>query len=199
MAVEADVIKITVNGTLAGQAADNVYHYLMDTGTATATQILDSFVLNVLNNILPVQSQTYSAYKVIVNNLQNVADNAVMTYTNKQGARSGDCNPSFVAYGFEFIPFLAGVNHGGKRIAGCAETDVSNSLPSALITSQLNTIANIMGSYLGAGVTGELRPVIARYVEDIDGHQIFQAAFGVSGVAFKRVTSQVSRLLGRGS
>jgi len=199
MAVIGDVFRVEVHGVLAGQSADNVYHYLCDTGSATASQFLTAFKTQIIENVMFMQSVSYQLSTIKVKNLQNPSDNAVEAYVGENGSRGGDCNPSFLAYGFEFIPYISGVNDGGKRIAGCAETDVANSLPSAFAVSQLGTIAFVLGSYVGAGASGDFAPVIARYVEDADGHQIFQAAFGISAVAFKRVTSQVSRLIGRGS
>lgn len=185
-----DVVQITCNYTLDGEAMSNVFYYELQQDS-DETEILTQFDTEVASNIRSVQSSSLSWQSIKMKNVTNNASEAELTYNPSPiGVRAGEYLPGFSAWGFKLVRSSTATNNGAKRIGGIAESDAQGNVPVAAVVPALEALGTILATPVTLpSVTGDMVPIIYRFPTGTDPEvrNIIQ-----SGI-FKRITTQNSR------
>jgi hypothetical protein len=116
--------------------------------------------------------------------------------TSYGGHVSGDCLPTFVAWDFTLLRGGLGERNGYKRIAGVAETQQHEGIPTTGANTLLALVAAGMNTAFDSG--GDVyNPVIRRgTINRVPQNPA--KYYSVSNVLFARIGSQNSRKVGHG-
>lgn len=128
---------------------------------------------------------------VAVENIGGGVDYAERTIVPAiDGERTGPSMPRFVAAGFEYRRDEVGQRSGAKRFGRVAETDVSYNDPTGPYTAVCDALALILAEPIQVGLVDIFFPVILERPAISGG---IWGDHGISGVLFKRITTQNSR------
>lgn len=201
-----DVIQIIDVQTYLLQTVQNVYEFFVYelTGTVTLEEIALEWVDTVLTPVRNIQADDINHDYLAVKNLSNGVDIWDET-TNLPGVVvSTNPSPSFVAVGIQLLRSTAITRHGGKRISGISDDNITgNSLVGVALTNMpaLLTALSAELNVVGADGTASLYPVIVgRYPQGSPnaGEMDLSKLNPIQGAQFKRVTTQNTRKAGRG-
>lgn len=169
----------------------NVFGYDSPTGAVTQS-VFDGFVSAwrsaVLDKLIPLVPSNIQYTKLAIRDMsgggyefENIFSPIVT------GSSGAEMLPKFVAYGFQYNRATVGQRSGAKRFVGVNEAGQSNGVPTGVTVGLLATLATALGSTIVAP-SGDWVPKILHKtgVGTADGHDI-------SGVVFKRITTQNSR------
>lgn len=192
-----DVYQCVANATLLAQECRLVFHYQVTAdplGGSTAAQLATFVIGNVLPAILPFASDQLEFGQVETFNYDNTADFDVQDSGGLTGAVTGDCNPPFVAFGFELVRATRECHNGSKRVPGVPAASITNGVVNSGVLPDLATFATAYGAtQSGGGI--DYSPVIFRKPSPAIPAGV---AFVTNGAIYKRITSQGSRKFGRG-
>lgn len=202
---------------LNSQQVLNVYFYIKlaeVTGYPTdAEAVANAWNTSVRVPLVAVQTASLSHTGIRVYNLFDPADMFEQDYTVPvNGTVAGDFLPNFVSWGFTSPRTNRDIRAGKRRIAGCAETHVSGSVPTGGALTLLNTLAIGFNASLDAGsptVTDSFVPIIVKRVKTVlpNGEASYRlpenSAEGdhvlATNWAFQFITTQNSRKIGNGA
>jgi hypothetical protein len=153
------------------------------------SQIAISFNADLLSLIEGVQSVEVSGVDIRVR-LFGGGVEEVQNIDTQAGDQTGECTPSFNAWGFILNRTNIDIRNGSKRFAGISETDVVGNGPATPIITALDNVAIGLQATLILANGAELSPVIYRRESFLDGDWFGSV---VADAAFRKVTSQVSR------
>jgi len=203
LAATGDIIEVKMSWGWSSTIPEfiNIFHY-QNTG--------DPFFIDVdaVNAFFDAASETGEFVEVLLNALSSVVQILSVEMTNLDnpddfalyvlptpvaGDISGDSMPSFVAYGYTYERSTRATRNGAKRFVGVPEQSVSNGVivPAAVFGVQAIAAAlEVPVSFsVDAGIDNALTPTIVRKT----GTFTYSATNLVSGVTYKRVTTQNSR------
>lgn len=194
---------------LAGQEVLNVYFYENNelSGTATAQDLIDSFVGQVLPEIAATQTDNILHTEIRVRNLFDASDNANEAISVPGDRAVGDYVSTFNAIGFRLVQDNGAVKNGAKRFAGYHESDSADGvITDPAMVALLTTLAAALTGTLDVGIIATWLPVIIKRIlvspgeyrlPTNDGETVFGAI--TDAVFNPLVTSQVSRKIGVGA
>ena len=185
------VYQIRLRQTMLGQNIVNIFYYKDDeTGPAVGlSAVTTAFNDLVLPAVFDIQSFEVEGVDLRTRLLGGGVED-VISLAGQFGARVGDAQPSFNAYGFKLIRTNINIRNGSKRFAGVAEADTDGNNPTPEMDGILADVATALAETLILTNSAELTPVIFRQDSFIDPDW-----FGsiVAGASFQKLTSQVSR------
>jgi len=185
-----DRFKVTVHQTLFTEPLVNVFCYEQTGGTGGAFELGTAFLSDVWDVVQTTQSdEVLTSHVEVINEDDDTDFSSILCTSGCAGTRTGDTMPRFVAWAFRLNRASRASRHGQKRIAGPVETDITDGVANALITTNLANAASAMKADVddGLGNTWEIK--IARY-NDLGA---LIATFNVSSVQYVRVSTQNSR------
>lgn len=128
-----DTYEVKLQGTFLGQAIEANFHYLQTVGTDNADNLANAFENLVLPAILSISSASVNYTRLAVKNLDSATDFHERTLSSV-GSRGGENMQSFGTWSFTYLTNRSDSKSGGKRFAGCVETDQANGVA---LTQQL--------------------------------------------------------------
>lgn len=194
-----DVYELKLSGNTLGQTVLNIFYYEMTVGSGGgASELGLTFYGNVVLSLLPIVSSDTTYTDIEIRNLANGQDFYVNNFS-VNGTRGGTSATSFVAWGFRLNPVNVNFRAGGKRIGSVSNVDINDNAPVSGILSALNTVAADFGKALiQSGNT--YRPRIKHQLPIIDTNAPIEYDYiNVGSAEFARVTSQRTRMAGRGA
>jgi hypothetical protein len=193
-------VTITAGASSYGDV-QNVFVYEQTAGTGNAHTLADAFISDVLAGIVNIISSATVFTQIDVVNLEDPADFWTEPIT-EAGALGGDFMPPFVAAAFEYVRATRSVSNGRKSFGWIPEDQVNSGFPISGYLTALNLVATTLGNNVDDVTTSSSwEPVIWRrpgtYVSGVvTDPGLF---YPISAVVFKRISSQNTRKIGRGS
>jgi len=191
-----------------GQEVLNVYFYENNNvlnGGATAEDLANCFIDQVLPEILDVQSDNVTHTEIRVRNLFTPSD-AHVAAISEAGENGTDTNSSFVAIGFKLVQPNGALRNGAKRIAGIPEGIMADGVVTdATYITALDQVGAAMADTLSISLADVFMPVVVGRILDGGSYRLpenfGEAVLGaiIEGVFSALVTSQVSRKVGVGA
>lgn len=202
-----DVYELVDVQDMAGQEVLNVYFYENNNalnGGATAADLANAFVEQVLPSIIAIQSDNVTHTEIRVRNLFAPADNHVLA-VSEEGVNGTDTMPTFNAIGYRLVQNNGAIRNGAKRIAGVPEeVSTDGVLTGTTYLEALDTLGEAMASTLSILLADVFMPVVVGRVLDGGQYRLPESAeeavLGaiVEAVFNVLVTSQTSRKIGVG-
>lgn len=184
---------------LLGQQCLNVYYYESQGDGDIVGDLRAAFIEDVLPQLRALQTQQVTHVRIDTLNVTTGLDYEEYTHPSPlNGNQSGETSPSFVAWGFRYNRASRDSRHGYKRIPGVGEGAIADGVPVAGIATPIANLAASLQIAIGDSTGGPtyLPRIVRRTgVAPLETY----TAFPVQSVGFVRVTSQVSRRVGRGS
>lgn len=202
-----DILQITDVQTYLDQQMLNVYFFRVDVlGSAvTYEDVADYFQTQIVLPVKAMQSSATTHTFTVIKNLTNGLD-IFEDPANLLGESSFEAGPSFVAASFRLLRSTALTRHGAKRIGGLAEEAYNGNGISAAYVGAASTVATALGAPVEVDSAGDLdltmTPVIVgRYPQgDPNAGQLDLSKINeVASAQFIRISSQVTRRMGRGA
>jgi len=190
MADTLDVVRIRDFQRMAGEDIVNVYHYSILEDGVLLSDVAQNFFLQVITPMRDIQSQLMDHISLEVEVVSGVFDSYLLPWGSViPGNVAGEYLPPFVAWGFQLNRTNKLTRNGSKRIAGVAESQVSNGAAAAGAASFLATMATALGEDLEEDAIAIASPAIVRYAPGgaVDTWQ------PVASVTYRRLTTQNTR------
>lgn len=154
-------------------------------------QFADQFIATIVppvTDIMSVSSYILTVEFYELNGTGYVARTG--TGVTTRGARTGETMPGFCAWGFQYLRAATGDRSGSKRIGTISETDVVNGVAATGVSAVLNACADALAAPIQFGVIDTWFPEI---LERPVPPSTVWGSHPISGVTYKRVTTQNSR------
>lgn len=163
----SDIYKCTDYQRLpSGEQILNVYFYERVGVTGDASDLIATFVSDMLSAVKGVQSSALVHYLARVENLGDVGDFDEFTAAGDVGDLTAPLRNEWDAYAFTLRPSTRDVRPGSKRIGGVAENDAGYTngvVTDAAILTLLQTVRTQLGAIL-SGTLDTYIPVIIKRV-----------------------------------
>ena len=197
-----DIVQFTINWKILGEPAQNVFHYRVITNDEPENderlcEYFRAHYLFWLQDILSVEAVSDGI------TFENLTDGlSIFEYSQGfQGTGTGDCHPSFTAWGFRLNRVTKATRHGYKRFGGIPESFISNNYPVAGLTQALEEMETLLAEDIVLDVDPPgnpsivLRPVIVGASLNAEGkyERDLTRINGVGSASFYGVTTQSSR------
>lgn len=170
----------------------NVFWYEGAAG-GVATDVANAFIADVLPDIRNVQTDDVVYDRIVVEELNDVADFAEVSIVSS-GAIVGTALPAFIALGFRLNRTTRLTRHGQKRFAGIAESDIENESVVGTTNTNIPALETALAQVISlAG--GDYQPVIMERVLN-EVTQVYEISGNTNNVAsaqFTGVTTQNTR------
>jgi hypothetical protein len=192
------VYRAKLFGRIFAQVTENVFYYYIDADPSSdvqASQFKDAMVTNFGTLLSAVTSTQWTSEHVQVDNLSDPQDFSDTATSEFGGDIAGDCLPSFVAWGFEYGKPAQGYRNGSKRFAGVPEAAQVNGVIDPSVVAAINALAAGLFAPLELTTLGRAVPAILYRATNIAPFPNGQPA---KFVIYKDITSQRSRLVGKG-
>jgi hypothetical protein len=194
----AGLFKVVVTsqyGSDIGNPFVNVYGYRSNLAVVNEeVELSNAWQAQVMPEQIKVQLNLMKIIRVEVYNVTNgIGYVDAHPTTGNTGLRTGSGMPSFIAWGFQYNRATAGKRNGAKRFGACSETDVDGDGPTSGMRVVLDAFAVKLGDPLQIGIIETWFPEI---LERKPAGVFPWTSHAISGVQFKRVTSQNSRKYG---
>lgn len=171
-----DILRVTHDYTVAGQAAKNVFFYRVDTLTVSSVEpfaVLDELSSTWETAFGVFATTNTTSVKIAVDNLTDGLEFSEYT-TGWTGGRTGAVAPSFIAVNVTLQRDTKITRNGSKRIGGWLETDFSGNnmtLPQSYIDAIEDYCATGYNfiDYDGAGNDCTWSQVIVGRTKNVDG------------------------------
>jgi len=190
-----DIYRLKHTQELAGQQVINVYFYEHAAGSGGAEDLNVAFILDVLPAVRDIQAQSLIHVSLEAENVDDLVDYALHSFTGVNGLQAGEYLASFVAWSFIQNRTSKATRHGHKRVAGVVEGAVTNGIATAGQITVLNAYAEAVGSDIEDATGNTFSPVIVRNPDD----EPTRIVNPVSSAAYQRLTTQSSRKIGVGA
>lgn len=196
---ENQIYRLTDRQTLHGQECLNVYHYKAGAGDSSSLDLIAAFINDVFPAIDDIQNIDLAHVRLDCVNLDTGLDYLEYVHgTPWMGVVTGEAMPSFVAWGFRLTRADRQSRHGYKRIPGVSEGDINDGVATAPAAANLIGFAAVLaGTIQASGGNCEYTPVILK-TTGTPADPVY-TDYPIAGVQYVRVTSQVTRRVGRGS
>jgi hypothetical protein len=191
----AGLFKIVLTSLVSGNLANpfiNVFGYRSNLAVVNEEQALgDAFDAQMIPEVRKIVKDTMTFVRIEVYNVTNG-----LGYYDKHpipalaGLRTGDAQPNFNAWAFQYNRVNVGQRNGAKRFGLMSETDTTGPNPTAGMTVILDALAVKLGAALKVGVIDTWFPEI---LERKPSGVYPWTSHPILGVQFKRITSQNSR------
>jgi hypothetical protein len=195
------LLTLRAHSVINSQSVQNVFAYELDSGSGGAPALNDAFAIVVLPDIQAVLVGDTFIDDLYTVNLDDPAD-----YDDKvissSGLVSGDAMPSFVAWEFEYVRATRAVNNGRKAFGMVSESSVTIGEADAAIIGALTTLAVTLSAPVPtAGLTSTWLPRIFRRPGTYSSGVVAAPGqfFPISDVRYRKVSTQSTRKVGRGS
>jgi hypothetical protein len=202
MGVVGDRFLLTLRGESVtnAQAIQNVFAYELTAGAGSCVDLNTVWVTTVLISVQNITSTGFIINDISTVNLDDPSDFDIHSI-GSAGIKVGDQMPSFVAFEFEYQRATRAVNNGRKAFGLVAESTVSNGGADAGIITDLNILAGQLESpIISLAPAATWTPRIFRrpgtYASGVTPPP--GAMFPISGVQYRRVSTQNTRKTGRG-
>lgn len=191
----ANVVRITVKGTLVTEQVINTYYYANVLTVLPFSSVIDAFQSNVLATQANVQSTLLTYNSIEIQQVKGgvAFDSKAIAQT---GLNGGDTMPPFVAWDFTLVRGGALERNGYKRLPGVPESAVDNGFANGTALPNLAVVATALGADFNNGIE-VWTPVIRR----TRVNKVIQSPpkyFSISSAIYSRVGSQNSRKYGHG-
>lgn len=212
-----DVYEVIDVQDLFGQEVQNVYFYLQEAAFiplagSIAQALAEEFVEEFIPLIALTQAVNIMHVEVRVRNLFDPTDAGIaVTGVIGEQADTGGILPSFNAWGLQFNTDNASVRPGAKRIAGIAEINQNNGVPTPGMIDALNDLGDALAAPITGGLIIEddiMFPVVVKRVRSgTSGNYEYRLPETSGELVFGRiietlvkllVTSQITRKIGVG-
>lgn len=204
-----DIYEITDKSVFFGQEVDNIYFYQQTSAVDApdAADVAAAYIGQVLPDVCDIQNVEVLHTEIIVRNLFNVSDNAVVSISEPgTGSGAADLFPVFNAVGFKLNQDNGAVKNGAKRYAGCPEANATDGvIDSAGFITTLDALGDTLDDVLLHGIIPTFVPVVVKRLlsgsDYVLPDNLGDAVFGtiVEAVWNTLITSQNSRKIGVGS
>jgi hypothetical protein len=191
----AGLFKVVLTSLASGNLANpfvNVFGYRSNLAVVNEEQALgDAFDAQMIPEIRKVTSAAMSYVRVEVYNVTNG-----LGYYDKHpvpallGLRSGDAQPNFNSWGFQYNRVNVGQRNGAKRFGLICENDTSGPVASAAMVVILDALSAKLQAALKVGIIDTWFPEI---LERKPAGVYPWTSHPILGVQYKRITSQNSR------
>lgn len=191
-----DIYQLTLFASFLGQAITNVFHYrLLEVGSGAggADNLGASFADNILDDLIPLQSESLGYTGLVCMNLHNLSDFVETPLTLEGLLEIADDNnaPSYVALVYRYGRTAAGQRYGYKRFSGLVESQISGNAFTGNVTDANDLATALIGNQGGVLYDGwSFKPFIASrpivYGDNPSGYV-------PPNCVFRGVTTQVSR------
>ena len=184
-----------------GQQIDNVFCYEQTAGTGDASELVFQFGEEVYAPIMNILSVYWVPIQIVAYNLEVPTDYATRV-TSVTGTVTGEAEPSFVGFAFEYVRTSRVFNNGRKTFGPIAQADVLQNGPSDDALTRLEALATELNSPIEDIGTGSswVPRIWRRPGTYASGVVAAPGAFNApQAVIFRRVSSQNTRKTGRGS
>lgn len=156
-------------------------------------ELSNAFRTQVIPELAKVVSDIREFTRVEVYNVTNGTGYYDFNYvTPVPGLRTGDIQPFFTAWGFQYNRITAGKRNGAKRLGPISEADTSGTNPTPTMIGLLNTLAGVLGGSLTVGIIQTWFPII---LERKPTGVYPWTYHSILNVQYKRITTQNSRKL----
>lgn len=194
--------------TLAGQEILNVYFYRQNNLAVSpvAQDLIDSYIGQVLPDIVATQTDNLLHTEIRVRNLFDASDSASDSISVPGGRPVGDYVSTFNAIGFALDQDNGAIKNGAKRYAGYHESDSEDGvITDPAMTALLVTLGAAITGTLDYGIIATWLPIIVKRLlvspgvyrlPENSGEQVYGSI--IDAVFNPLVTSQVSRKIGVG-
>lgn len=197
-----DIIQLTVHWRILDQRSLNVFHYrvLVNDEINNDERICQYFRAHYNFWLRDILSDKAIADRITFENLTNGL--SIFEYPQGfQGTATGDCSPSFVAWGFRLNRVSKLTRHGYKRFGGVPESFIANNYQVPGLNVALREMETLLASDIILDVEPPgnpklvLRPVILGTKKDAQGNYIrdLTKVNGIASATFYGVTTQNSR------
>jgi hypothetical protein len=195
------LVTVRAHSVINSQAIQNVFAYELMSGSGGANVLNDTFASQVLLPMSAVLSTDTFIDDLYTVNLDDPSDYDLKVISGA-GSVSGDTMPSFVAWEFEYVRATRAVNNGRKALGMLSESSVTGGEAASGILTDLNNLATTFSAdVVGTGLTPVWTPRIFRRPGTYSSGVVAAPGqfFPISDVRYRRVSTQSTRKVGRGS
>jgi len=193
-------VTLTSDFSVLGEL-QNVFVYEQTAGSGNASTLAEAFQSDVLAAIVNIISGNTTYTQLDVINLDNTSDFHTMALT-EVGAIAGEALPPFVTAAFEYVRADRAVQNGRKSFGVIAESSQSNGFATPDYVTACGLVATALESDVEDTATSSLwEPVIWRRPGTYASGVVTAPGefYPINGVVFKRISTQNTRKIGRGS
>lgn len=185
----------TVFSYLGVVAMNRYYYSQISTDDPTTEDLANAWIEDVYPSVKAIQSSEAALVQVVCINLDNPVDFYETAVTGAVGDRSANGSPPFTSWTYTLFRNDRTFRPGRKAYVGVAEDDIQNGQPVAGIVAALDAVADALGANIApTGFPGVFRPRLLRYVPGVG----VVDSCGITGAAFRAVSTQNTRKFGRG-
>ena len=191
-----DIYRLKDFQTFLGQQVLNVYYYRMSAGSGGAQDLITAYLLDVLPNIVPFQTDDVTHTVIEAMNLASLTDFAQQSITSGgQGQEVSQSSSPFHAYGFRLVRTTRETRQGYKRYAGVPSPAVVDGvITTPSIQASLSALEPVLAATIDDGLGQEFEPIIAR----IGLADAVLATNDVQAGVYYGLTTQSTRKFGSG-
>lgn len=195
-----NILQLMWNQQWFSQVCRNVFHYRVSTltGVVEYEEVASRFRAAVTSTYIPLAATNHKTTGQRIDNLTNGLDMFVTEYT-ELGTAAGEAAPPFTAWSAKLIRQTKLTRDGYKRLAGIVESSMQDGvLTSAAVTAYTTWLGNVSPlNVTGAAGTAVLTlGILGRNDDGTFDLGRFQIPSSI--IVVPRITSQVSRKIGRG-
>jgi len=194
---------LTVRGhaLTSGTLIENAFVYQQTSPLGSSGDLMDAFAGAILPYMLDLSNAEYVVDDLLTINLQDPSDYGNRA-VNDAGTVTGEYLPIYNCWQFEYLRTTRAIQNGRKAIGIISESMQANGAPTPTALTALTAMGGAMGSLITIGSPGgTYEPRLWRRPGSYSSGVVVAPGlfYPVANVQFRRISTQGTRKIGRGS